>query len=232
MKHSAPEISIQTSFVSSIVIDLCLPLLKYQESRLRACFAIPDTFERRRKKSPVESQKSRNRRTTRRICKPLTCYPFTFFDNRRAPRRVLSSSSSSFFFHEEPLCPLNSTAYNRRRTYVCSNAGWDNRAPFSPESRKGERGYNVATQIRAKSKDSRDQDGRPIPKEMGIARWKQRGGNHAIHSFLPFLSIDSGDALWLRYALSLSYLRSSCGEVPLSRCFTCVMCLENDQSGQ
>lgn len=70
----------------TIVIDPCLPPLTYRRPRLRAYFAIPDTSRREAK------NRRRNHRSLAigdvRICKPLTCYPFTFLDNRQAPHRV------------------------------------------------------------------------------------------------------------------------------------------------
>lgn len=176
--------------MSSIVIDPCLPPLTYRRPRLRAYFATPDTFRREAK------SRRRNHRSLAigdvRICKPLTCYPFTFLDNRRPPRRVCPSS------RRNPTS-VSSAAYNRQHTYVCFRIGWDNRAPFSPDSRRsedGRRGDPVPTDRKIGAK----MEGRS--EEMGIAlegtRWESRDSP----------SIDSEDALRLSYALSLSSLRS------------------------
>lgn len=95
---------------------------------------------------------------------------------------------------------VNSTAYNRRRTYVYFRIGWDNRGPFSPDAKGSEEvGYDpdpIDRKIPGAKMEGRS-------KEMGIAlertRWESRDSP----------SIDSGNALWLSYALSLSSLQST-----------------------
>lgn len=160
-----------TSIMSSIVIDPCLPPLTYRRPRLRAYFATPDTSQHEAK------SRRRNHRSLAigdvRICKPLTCYPFTFLDNRRAPRRVCPSSK-----RRNPTS-VSSAAYNRRRTYVCFQIGWDNRAPFSPDSWRSEVvGYDVATQIQQIERFLGPRW--KVDRRKWASLWKERGGNHAI----------------------------------------------------
>jgi len=190
MKHSEVLNQVPREFtflMLSIVIDPCLPPLTYRRPRLRAYFAIPDTSRREAK------NRRRNHRSLAigdvRICKPFTCYPFTFLDNRQASHSVYP------FLRRRN---VNSAAYNHWCTYVCFRIGWDSRTPFSLERKR----------------EGRTRLGDPDPRQIErfleprwkvdqrkwASLWKDRSENHTIHH----RSILETPALC--YALSLSSL--------------------------